>query len=105
MEFGFARVCTPRAWLSTWSALSSNADVVKNAARITVPSLVLFYTGDNAIFPSDARAVFGALAAADKELASVRGDHYGFGVGTQERSGAPLALARIVDWLRARFPA
>src|SRR5207253_10732579 len=41
MEFGFARVCTPRAWLSTWSALSSNADVLVNAPRVTVPSLVV----------------------------------------------------------------
>jgi hypothetical protein len=104
MEFGFARVCTPRAWLSTWSALSSNADVVKNAALVTVPSLVVYYTGDNAIFPSDARAAFDALASSDKELAGVPGDHYGFGVGTQERTGAPLALAKIVEWLRERFP-
>ena len=103
MEFGFARVQTPRAWLSTWSGLSSNADVVKNAAKITVPSLVIYYRGDNAIFPSDARAVHEALAAPDKQLASAPGDHYGFGVGTQERSGAPQALAQIVAWLRERF--
>ncbi len=105
MEFGFARVSTPRAWLSTWSGISSNADVVKNAAHIAVPSLVIHYRGDNAIFPADARAVFDAVAATDKQLASAPGDHYGFGVGTQERSGAPLALAQIADWLRARFAA
>ncbi len=103
MEFGFARVSTPRAWLSTWSGISSNADVAKNAAHIAVPSLVIYYRGDNAIFPADARAVFDALAATDKHLASAPGDHYGFGVGTQERSGAPLALAQVADWLRARF--
>lgn len=103
MEFGFARVQTPRAWLSTWSGLSSNADVVKNAAKITVPSMVIYYRGDNAIFPSDAHAVFDALAADDKQLASAPGDHYGFGVGTQERTGAPQALAQVVAWLRERF--
>jgi len=101
MEFGFARVQTPRAWLSTWSGLSSNADVVQNAAKITVPSLVIYYRGDNAIFPSEARAVHEALAASDKQLASAPGDHYGFGVGTQERTGAPQA--QIVAWLRERF--
>jgi hypothetical protein len=105
MEFGFGRVQTPRAWLSTWSGLSSNADVVTNAARITVPSLVVYYRGDNAIFPSDARTAFDAIAATDKRLAASPGDHYGFGVGTQERTGAPHALAHIVGWLRERFPA
>jgi pimeloyl-ACP methyl ester carboxylesterase len=103
MEFGFARVQTPRAWLSTWSGLSSNADVVKNAAQITVPSLVIYYRGDNAIFPSDARVAYEAIAASDKQLASAPGDHYGFGVGAQERSGAPQALAQVVAWVEERF--
>ena len=105
MEFGFSRVQTPRAWLSTWSGLSSNADAVKNAAQITVPSLVVYYRGDNAIFPGDAKAVYAALAATDKQLASAPGDHYGFGVGTQERSGAPEALRHVVAWLQERFAA
>ncbi|MFQ5665758.1 MAG: alpha/beta hydrolase [Candidatus Binatia bacterium] len=105
MEFGFGRVQTPRAWLSTWSALSSNADVLRNATKVTVPSLVIYYRGDNAIFPGDARAAFDALAAHDKLLASAPGDHYGFGVGTQARTGAPEALSQIVAWLPERFPA
>lgn len=105
MEFGFGRVQTPRAWLSTWSGLSSNADVVKNAAKVTVPSMVIYYRGDNAIYPSDARGVFDALAAGDKTFASAPGDHYGFGVGTQERSGAPEALKQVVAWLKERFAA
>lgn len=105
MEFGFARVTTPRAWLSTWSGLSSRAAVEINAPRVTVPALVVNYSGDNAIFPSDAQTALTALGASDKQLVSVPGDHYGFGVGTQERTGAPVALGRVVDWLRARFPA
>ena len=104
MEFGFARVSTPRAWLSTWSGLSSNAAVEVNAPRVTVPSLVVNYTGDNAIFPSDAQTAFAALGAADKQVHAVPGDHYGFGVGTQERTGAPIALGHVVEWLGARFP-
>jgi hypothetical protein len=105
MEFGFARVCTARAWLSTWSGTASNADVVRNAAKVAVPSLVISYSGDNAIFPSDARAAFEANGASDKQIDSVPGDHYGFGVGTQERSGAPQALKKIVGWLQERFAA
>jgi hypothetical protein len=105
MEFGFARVTTPRAWLSTWSGLSSRAAVELNGPRVTVPSLVVNYSGDNAIFPSDAQTALTALGASDKQLVSAPGDHYGFGVGTQERTGAPVALGHVVDWLRARFPA
>lgn len=103
MEFGFARVTTPRAWLSTWSGLSSNAAVELNAPRVTVPALVLYYTGDNAIFPGDAQTAYAALGSSDKQIAGTPGDHYGFGVGSQDRSGAPVALARLVDWLRERF--
>ena len=54
---------------------------------------------------SEAFTAYAALGAADKQIASFPGDHYGFAVGTQERSGAPAALAAITDWLRARFPA
>jgi len=105
MELGFARVTTPRAWLSTWSGLSSQAAVERTAPAVTVPSLVTYYTGDNAIFPGDAQAAFAALGSTDKQLVSAPGDHYGFGVGTQERRGAPIALGQVVDWLRPRFPA
>lgn len=104
MEFGFARVCTPRSWLSTWSGISSNADFVKNALAIEVPSLVVAYEGDNAIFPSDTRAAFDALGAEDKELYGVPGDHYGFRPGTQERSGARAALEIVNRWLHDHFP-
>jgi len=103
MELGFARVTTPRAWLSTWSGLSSNAAVEITAPHVRVPSLVLSYDGDNAIFPSDARVAFAALGATDKQIATAPGDHYGFGVGTQQRSGAPIAFGHVVEWLRARF--
>lgn len=105
LEFGFARITSPKAWLSTWSGLSSNAAIAINAPPISVPSLVISYTGDNAIFPADAQAAFDRLGSADKSLVEVAGDHYGFAVGTQERSGAGLAAAALVDWLRQRFPA
>jgi hypothetical protein len=104
MELGFARITTPRAWLSTWSGLSSNAAIERNAPGIRVPALVVSYDGDNAIFPADAQRALDLLGSDDKKLVTVAGDHYGFGVGTQQRSGAPLALAEIAAWLRERFP-
>lgn len=103
MELGFARVTTPKAWLSTWSGLSSHASVERNAPFIKVPSLVVNYDGDSAIFPADAQRAIDALGSRDKRLVTVTGDHYGFAVGTQERRGAPLALEAIVAWLRERF--
>ncbi len=104
MELGFARVTTPRAWLSTWSGLSSNAALEKTGPAIDVPALVVSYDGDNAIFPGDAERAFELLGSTDKQRISVAGDHYGFAVGTQVRSGAPKATGAIVDWLRERFP-
>ncbi len=104
MEFGFGRVCTPRSWLSTWSAVSSNADFVKNAPAIEVPALVVYYEGDNAIFPSESRKAFDAIGSEDKELFAVPGDHYGFAVGTQERTGARAAFDIVGRWLHDHFP-
>ncbi len=104
MELGFARVTTPKAWLSTWSAFASNASLERNAPKIDAPALVVGYDGDNAIFPSDNQRALQLLGSPDKQLITVPGDHYGFGIGTQERSGAPRAVGAIADWLRDRFP-
>ena len=104
MELGFARTTSPKAWLSTWSGISSNAALQHTGPRITVPSLVVSYSGDNAIFPADTKASFNFLASEDKSLVDVAGDHYGYGVGSQERTGAPRAVSAIVDWLDERFP-
>src|SRR5262249_23429557 len=63
---GLARTLTPRAWLSTWSGLSSEADLVRNVARITEPSLIVTPDMDREVFPADTAAVVAAMAAKDK---------------------------------------
>ncbi len=103
MELGFARVTSPKAWLSTWSGISSHAALELTAPQVTAPALVVSYTGDNVIFSSDCRQAFDYLASTDKSFVEVDGDHYGYGTGSQERSGARLAVAAIVEWLDARF--
>jgi hypothetical protein len=41
-----------------------------------VPSLVVQSLADRGVFPSDARAIHDGLAADDKELEFVPGEHY-----------------------------
>jgi pimeloyl-ACP methyl ester carboxylesterase len=100
--FGFARVVTPEAWLSTWSALSSRASIPANGPRITLPAFVVSYTADNAVFPSDTRAIHDALASSDKTALEVRGDHYGHPLAGTKEWGRDSAVHAIVDWMRAR---
>ncbi len=101
---GFARQCTPESWLSTWSALSSNASLAKTAASITQPCLVIEYTGDQACFPSDVRRIVDAIAAANKQHLRVRGDHHGRALTADEKPGRLEAGRLLAHWLRQQFP-
>jgi len=97
---GFARLTTPHAWLSTWSGVSSQAALRLTAPEIAVPALVLSYTADNSVFPSDVQAIQDALASDDLTRVDVDGDHYGHVPGTEQRS--PDAAEAICAWLAAR---
>jgi len=74
---GFARTCTPESWLSTWSAFQSNASMAKCAPAIEQPVLMIDYTGDNMVFPSDADAIYHSIGSNSKTRVSVDGDHHG----------------------------
>lgn len=97
--FGFARLVTPEAWLSTWSGLSSNASIPRWAGDVGVPAMVVSYTGDNGVFRPDAHLIFDSLGSADKRLVEVEGDHYGFPAPGRDEWGRDLALRAVVDWL------
>lgn len=101
-QVGFGRLTTPEAWLSTWSGLSSNADFVRCAPGVTVPTLFVELTGDQAAFPSDTRAMIGALGADDLTTTTVRGLHFGGAIADGEPTGNELAAIEIADWLGAR---
>jgi hypothetical protein len=73
---GLARTVTPRAWLSTWSGLSSRADLVQNVARIEEPTLIVTPSRDREIFPADAAAVERASASPDKRAVMIDARHY-----------------------------
>ncbi|HEV8672571.1 MAG TPA: alpha/beta hydrolase [Methylomirabilota bacterium] len=104
--FAFGRLATPRAWLSTWSGLSSRAALLDNLPRVDLPTLVVAYSGDNAVFLSDAEAQFQVSPAADKTLSVVDGaDHYGLPLTGVTKDTRAEVFALLTAWFRARFPA
>jgi hypothetical protein len=97
------KILTPRAWLSSWSGLSSRASVLDNLPKLALPTLVLGYAGDNAIHPMNSQIIYEHSPAADKQRAEVEGDHFGFG-STLGQDARREAVAIILEWLQHRFP-
>lgn len=104
--FGLAHVVTPEAWLSTWSGLSSHANLLRNLPRVEVPTLVVGAMGDQDIFIADAQAEFAASGAADKRLEFIEGaDHFMRAGGSKAHlgDGRPRVMKLLCDWTRERF--
>ena len=99
---GFARVCTPESWLSNWSAFSSNAGMERCAASIKQPTLMVEYTGDNSVFPSEANAIFAAIGADDKERTAIHGNHHGRPIDPEQPNGQIIAGETIANWLHSK---
>ena len=98
---GFSRVVSPEAWLSTWSGLSSQAEIPRTGPGMTLPSLVIGYRGDNGIYPSDTELIARSLGSAQLDRVDrldIDGDHYGFPADR----GRDAAVEEIVAWLRRR---
>lgn len=100
---GFGRVCTAESWLSTWSGLSSNASFERCGSSIEQPTLMLYYTGDNTVFPSDADAIFTAIKSSDKNRRDVRGNHHGHALEADEPLGQDIAIGHAVEWIGSKF--
>jgi alpha-beta hydrolase superfamily lysophospholipase len=103
---GLARTMTPRAWLSTWSGLSSQADLPDTIAHVTIPTLIVYADGDCDIFPSEQQELMEKSGAEDKTYVELPwADHYLHPVGSE---GAKLADPRdrlidvIVPWIEER---
>ncbi len=104
---GLARVMTPRGWLSTWSGLSSQADLPDTIGHVTIPTLIVYADGDCDIYPSEQQEIFEKSGAADKRYETLPwADHYLNPVGEE---GARLADPRerlldlIVPWIEERI--
>jgi alpha-beta hydrolase superfamily lysophospholipase len=95
---GLARVMTARGWLSTWSGLSSHAATAETMPSVTVPTLVVHPTGDTEIRRHEARAIYDASGASDKQYVEIPGaPHY-------LQGHRRPAMELVVDWLRSRVP-
>ncbi|GAA0274504.1 alpha/beta hydrolase [Cryptosporangium japonicum] len=101
---GFGRLSTAEAWMSTWSATTTNADFLRCAPGVSVPTLLLEFTGDQASFPPDIVAFSKALGASDLTVDAVAGTHFGRPLTEDTPSGNELASAVIQQWLAPRFP-
>ncbi len=97
---GFARFCTPESWLSTWSGLSSRANLLRTAQAIEQPCLVLEYTADPILFPSMADQVWQAVGTSAKSRLKIRGNHHGQALQEGDRPGREIAGEAIRSWLR-----
>ena len=96
---GFGRLCSPEAWLSTWSGLSSNAALEVTAPSVSVPALLVEFTGDQTTFPRAIADIFASLGSNAKTHIRVRGDHHGRPLDPGGEPGRALAARAIGAWL------
>lgn len=104
---GFGRVQTPDAWLSTWSGLSSNANLLKNGHAITEPVIVAHAGRDLDVYPeTHSKAIFNALASTDKTYLDFpeRLHYFEPAEGEADNTGALEQMAQLVPWLQSRVP-
>ena len=96
--FGIGTVSTCRSWLNMWSLTDSDCGALPHLARLDLPTLLVQPSADNGVFPSQAAEIFDAIAAADKQLETVAGDHYFL-----EPAGARDTVADLVAaWVATR---
>ena len=96
---GIGRANALKTWLSMWSLETSKCQGAGQLAKFEIPALVLQSTGDMGVFPSDARAIFSAIASPDKSLQFVPGAHYFEDSEPNRLGGVDL----MVDWIRSRL--
>ncbi len=105
-RLGFARTVTPEAWLSTWSGLSSRADLVANLPSVHVPTLIVHAARDRDIFPAtDHAPISAALGAPDAMTRTLDARHYFEPEDpfATERPDVDALMDVIVPWIGERF--
>jgi len=104
---GFGRVLTPDAWLSTWSGLSSNANLLRTGASITEPVVVVNAGRDLDVYPeTHSQLIFRSLGSVDKTFLDFPDQLHYFepDEGEADNAGAAAQMAQLVPWLQQRMP-
>jgi esterase/lipase len=82
-----------------WSLRDSCCRGGEHLARIHEPALVIQSDADTGVFPSDAHTIYDGLAAKDKTLSMISGDHY-----LQDPADARTVAAELIsEWLKERL--
>jgi hypothetical protein len=97
-SFGLACTSALRSWLSMWSLSKSDCRAGPHLAQIPQPALVVQSTADQGCYPSDATAIFDALASKDKDLEMVAGDHYLSRPAQARETVADLVAGWVARW-------
>ena len=104
---GFGRLQTPDAWLSTWSGLSSRANILLTGPAVRIPCAVVHAGRDLDVFPqTHSQAIFRALGSSDKQFFEFPTRlHYFEPEGDEdENQGAQDLADALLPWLQARVP-
>ncbi len=95
---GIAAACTLRNWLGMWSLRTAQTRAAPHLARVAVPALVINATADTGVFPSDAQAIYDALAATDKSRHDIDADHYFLTADARDQQADTIA-----EWIGKRW--
>jgi hypothetical protein len=104
---GFARILTANAWLSTWSGISSNANLARNLPKISEPSYFVFPTGDEDIYPSQFQDQADSSGADDKEVDWLKGFNHNLllpGEASPDNARRQV-MDLLLGWTTQRFAA
>lgn len=102
---GFVQMMTAEGWLSTWSGLSTQVDMHRDAGKVTQPVLSVTFSADVTILPFVGKGLYDNAASADRTYIEIEGDHFGFREEGDREGGIIDAAGAIVEWLAPRFPA
>ena len=95
---GLARFSTLRSWLSQWSYDDARADARLAAQTISVPTLVVGNTADDACTPSHTHRIFDAIGHDRKRLHEVQGATHYYS-GENGRQHMAEAISVVGDFL------